>query len=55
MNLFKIIQAGAVFASWAARAMADGRVTPEEVVELLREMGTAIGVKLPELRLPNGQ
>lgn len=49
--LFKALQVVGTISKWSEKALADGKVTLQEGIELLGELGTILGLPL-ELEIP---
>ena len=52
-SIFKIFQIFGIVSNWAAKALADGKITLEEAVELATLIAGILGVKI-EIEVPAG-
>ena len=46
MNIIKIVSMATLFASWLEEAQEDGEISAQEILELLIEAVTAVGLDL---------
>ena len=53
-GLFKIFQIFGIVSSWATQALADGKVTLVEAVDLVTQLCAILGVT-PELEIPGSE
>lgn len=51
-SIFKIFQIFGIVSNWAAKALADGKITLEEAVDLAMKIADILGVKI-ELEVPD--
>jgi len=54
MSIFKIFQIFGIVSTWATQALADGKVTLAEAVDLVTQLCAILGVT-PELEIPGAQ
>lgn len=53
-GVFKIFSIFGIVSNWATKALADGRVTLAEAVELVAQLCAVIGI-VPELEIPGSE
>ena len=53
-GIFKIFQIFGIVSTWATRALADGKVTLVEAVDLVTQLCAILGV-VPELEIPGSE